>query len=164
MATKTKVKTDSLHERAIDSLLERDARIKRRGFWADARALWDELLVVSDAEEHDAGVEFPKLGFLPDAHLIDRDRRKLVLFEVEDRNPLSRNKRALLGDFWEYWEWMDFEGEWLPEFHMVNRFGAITHQLHGSDLFIEGVMQDAHDSKQRERNRPLPLLLKDRSL
>lgn len=132
----------SLHEYALRELMADDPRIKRRGFWADARALWNELCET----EGDRG-EFPKFAWIPDAHMVDRERCRLVIYEVEDRWPLTRKKRAAMGDFWMVWDSMDFEGGWKPIFLVVNRFGTITHGLQGCDLFIEGVMQDAYDRR-----------------
>lgn len=146
LTTETEVKTEpTLHEQALQSILERFPTAKRRGFWADARALWDELFKANDGSAGDP--DFPKMHWIPDAHMIDHDRRKLVIFEVEDRWAIPRYKRAEMGEFWEVWEWMSFEGDWLPEFHIVNRFGAITHQLEGSDLFVEAMMQAAYDKR-----------------
>lgn len=145
MTTETEVKTEtSLHDQAIQILLASDSRINPFGFWADARALWDELCV---AGEYGASDAFPKMHWLPDAHMVDRERCRLVVYEVEDRWPLPRSKRAQMGDFWGAWEDMDFDGGWKPVFLIVNRFGVVTHGLQGADLLTEGIMQAAHDEK-----------------
>jgi hypothetical protein len=142
------VPTLSLHEAAIETLLASDARIKRNGFWADARALWNEL-----CEAHgDYSEGFPKFDWKPDAYMIDRDRCRLVVYEVEDRWPLTRRKRSEMGQFWGVWDDMEFDGGWKPVFLIVNRFGVITHGLQGCDLLTEGIMQDAHDLRFPPKN------------
>ena len=147
MATDEKVKTESLHETAVQMILDSDPGIKRKGFWADARALWDELTIPNE----DFGEPFPKMRWIPDAHMIDRERCRLVLYEVEDRWPLTREKRAAMGEFWGVWDSMGFEGGWKPVYMITNRFGAITHGLQGCDLLVEGILQDAHDRRTLAR-------------
>ncbi len=148
MSMLIKGKTEqSLHEQAIDRLLASDTRLKRVGFWGDARALWDEL--IAEHGDHDDG--FPKMHWLPDAFMIDRTKKRLVIYEVEDRWPLTRRKRAEFGNFWGVWDDMEFDG-WLPCFIIVNRFGVPTHGLQGCDLLTEAIMQAAYDDKHPPKN------------
>jgi len=138
----------TLHEEAVELLLASDARIKRNGFWADARALWNELCEVHG----DYSEDFPKFDWKPDAYMIDRERCRLVVYEVEDRWPLTRRKRGEMGAFWGVWDDMEFDGGWKPVFLIVNRFGVITHGLQGCDLLTEGIMQDAYDARHPPKN------------
>lgn len=132
----------TLHEQAIETLLADNPLMRRNGFWAAARELWNRLVV----EYEEYAEAFPKMDWLPDAYCVDPESRSLSIFEVVHSHPLSASKRRQIGDFWFEWDCMDF-GPWMPRLFIVNRFAAITHEMDMSDFLIEGLLQDAHDKR-----------------
>lgn len=116
------------HEIAIRLLVNSRPDIHRNGFRQAVRELWAEL---ADPELDDGP---PQMPFLPDAYRIDRESEELILYEVEDSNPISPQKLAALGEFWFDW---DCEGQhdWLPRLVTVDRYGRETGEIDMMGLY-----------------------------
>ncbi|GAA4015434.1 hypothetical protein GCM10022280_12720 [Sphingomonas swuensis] len=126
----TKSAQDTRHEAAIKRLVESDSRMCRNGFKRVVRDLWDELGGDPD--------EMETLSFLPDAFLVDRERRELLLYEVEDTSALKPAKKALYGAFWFAWDSEDLH-DWLPRLFVCSTTGRVSYEVPLSALYYDWI-------------------------
>lgn len=80
----------TLHERLIDGLIEDYEMIERHGFPPAFRNLFSDLAGYDDAGE----LEEMATQRRPDAFIIDRAQKTIILFEVVVNNPVSSRKAA----------------------------------------------------------------------
>jgi hypothetical protein len=111
--------TVTRHELAIRMLVNSDAGVHRNGLSVALAAL---------VEEVDATPDCSPLRCRPDAYKIDRSSKTIVLFEVEDTNPITAGKLAELAAFWMAWDDDDYD-DWTVELHTVDRYGRVTGQI-----------------------------------
>lgn len=117
----------SLHELAIRQLVESDPRMCRNGFAGAISDLWREIGGEAD--------EVPPTDFIPDAYLIDRDLKQLVLFEVGDWRLATHAKEAALGQFWFMWD-SCAPNDWALGCLALDRFGMVTHEMDLCKFFV----------------------------
>ena len=110
----------SLHELAIRQIVDSDPRMARNGFKGAIADLWREIGGEPD--------EVPPMDFVPDAYLIDRDLKQLVLFEVGDWRLATHAKEAALGRFWFMWD-SCVPDDWALGCLAVDRFGMVAHEM-----------------------------------
>jgi hypothetical protein len=118
---------ESLHERVIRQLIASDPRMCRNGFARAIEDLWAEIGGEPD--------ELPPIHFMPDAYLIDRDLKELVLFEVGDWRLATQAKEAALGQFWLMWDSCVPDG-WAVGCIALDRFGMFSHEMDLCSFFV----------------------------
>lgn len=110
----------AIHELAVQKVLEDWPAAKTRRLMREIRA------AVPNYAEEDFKFH---LGAIPDAFLIDRDRKTVVLFEVEDSHPVSEQKMDIYVDLWWVLDWNEWDlvlvtldrwGNYLTEFNLAS--------------------------------------------
>jgi hypothetical protein len=127
----------TLHELAIRRLVEIDPRICRNGFTQAIKELirgeWDD--------------EDPiPTDIRPDAYLIDRDAKELILFEVGDWRLATHDKEYRLGMFWFWWD--TYAPDWEVRCFAINRFGRFTHEMSLCGFYLDTLAE--HSPRFRE--------------
>lgn len=123
------------HEIAIRMLVNSDPDIHRNGFRAAVRALWVEINEGNEWYE-----DAPSMDFLPDAYRIDRETQSLILYEVEDSNPISPSKLQKLGWFWFCWDCEDYH-DWMPRLVTVDHYGRETGEIDMCGLYYSAILE-----------------------
>ena len=110
--------TTTRHELVIRMLVNSHPAMQRNGF---SRSVKDLLISLgADADYRD---DFPPCRFVPDAYRIDHEAQDILIYEVEDTNPISPRKLEELAEYWFWWE-SEGQHDWMPRLFVVDRYGA----------------------------------------
>lgn len=118
------------HELAIRMLVNGDSGVHRNGFKAAVCELWQEA---AEPDEDGLIEDVPDMPFLPDAYKVDRERKLLMIYEVEDSHPIPPRKLQEYAMFWFYWDCE--ETDWEPRLYAVDRYGTCATQINLQALY-----------------------------
>lgn len=111
------------------ALALRDPTISTTGFARAMRTLLSELEGASDVVDGMWPYDRPR--FIPDAFSIDRRRRRVLAYEIEDTHPISilKLRRMIMFNFW-----LDTH-YWRLRVLIANRYGKITNEIDPMEYF-----------------------------
>ncbi len=115
------------HNAALAIAISENPGAQTMKFGAAIRAL--DSAEDGDTEFKEIGTD---LGIRPDAYLINVEKRKITLIEVEDTSALTEKKMSRIVN--QLWFYLDCENWWL-EILIYDRYGVKTHVI-GESYFI----------------------------
>lgn len=127
----------------VDLLMEKDKRIKRKGFNKAILAAF-----AKDTEVCREDVDYLKkyLGRIPDAYLIDEENKTVIWYEVEDTHRLTNNK---IYDLYHIHFALDY-CFWEMEVVLIDRYG----NSHDLGIFEAGAKLAYPNDSDEGRNLP----------
>lgn len=108
---------------AAKVLQQRDPNVSLTGFAGTMRRLLAEL--EADSEYVDAIWHHNRPRFIPDAFTLDRKKKQVVVYEIEDTHLLSLKKLGRMMKF--YW-WLEYH-YWNLRVLIANRYGQVTNEV-----------------------------------
>ena len=128
--------TGEAHERAVLKILDRLPDARTKGFFADLRAAL--------REDGDPKWDRPDdIRVVPDAFLIDRREKTVIVFEVEASHPVDHGKIANYCEL--YWALDDWE--WRLGLITIDEWGRVTCLVDMTAVRLEQLELEALRSK-----------------
>lgn len=149
---------ETMSDRVVRRLKAADPRIRKKRFRANiVRAVVSECPEESEwtQELFDDLCYGRKCNIVPDAWIMDEHARSIGIFEVEDTNPISKDKMEKIIS----WHWALNSIGWKLNLCVVDRWGAGYHfpDLVMITKMVDGPMpRELHDAISIALQRPPP--------